>query len=280
MIKPLKHPLPPNRSVEQVWNHYQVESRLARDLMAADREGRQHIFATMYDELFAAVPDHPRLTRRVGAAQTDTANRSKLAALRPWLRKDAVLMEFAPGDGEFAAYVAPHVKEVVGVDISDQRRPGRQWPTNFRHVVYDGFNLPQVQPESIDLVFSDQLLEHLHPEDAQSHLELVLRCLRPGGRYVIRTPHAVTGPWDVSRFFCDRPEGFHLKEWTFRELRDALLATGYRSVETAWNAKEIVLRVPGSLMAAEESILGGLARRLPSTVARAMFPTVLGVGVK
>lgn len=279
-MKPLKHPLPPNRTIEQVWNHYQVEARLARNLMAADRAGRQRIFSTMYDELFSAVPDHPRLTRRDGIEQTVRANRSKVAALHPWLRPDSVLMEFAPGDGEFAAFIAPQVREVIGVDISDQRRTGRTWPANFRHVVYDGFNLPQVAPDSIDVAFSDQLLEHLHPEDAQSHLELVLRCLRPGGCYVIRTPHAVTGPWDVSRYFCDTPEGFHLREWTFRELRDAMLATGYRRVETAWNAKEFLVRIPGSLMATAEATLGGVARKLPSTMARALFPTVLCVGVK
>ena len=32
--------------------------------------------------------------------------------------------------------------------------------------------------------------------------------LTAGGVYLIRTPHAFTGPHDVSKYFCDEPEGF------------------------------------------------------------------------
>ncbi len=39
--------------------------------------------------------------------------------------------------------------------------------------------------DSIDLVISNQLMEHLHPDDAYDQLREVYRVLRDGGRYVL-----------------------------------------------------------------------------------------------
>src|SRR5690606_1168344 len=49
-------PIPAERTLESVWHHFEVEHGIAARLMAADREGRKRIYATMYDELFAQVP--------------------------------------------------------------------------------------------------------------------------------------------------------------------------------------------------------------------------------
>ena len=78
--------------------------------------------------------------------------------------------------------------------------------------------LVTIDEESLDIVFSDQLIEHFHPEETELHFRLVNRILKKGGKYIFRTPHALTGPHDISKYFCDEPEGFHLKEWTFSEL--------------------------------------------------------------
>lgn len=279
-MKPLKQPLPPNRTLQQVWNHYQTEAALAQRLKSADRAGRQRILATMYDELFSAVPDHPRLTRRTDSADTARANASKRAVLRRWLRRDAVVLEFAPGDGEFAASIAPAVRKVIGVDISDQRAPGRSWPDNFELVLYDGFSLPQLEPGSVDVIFSDQLLEHLHPEDTAGHLQLCCGLLKPGGSYVIRTPHPVSGPWDVSRYFCDDPEGFHLKEWTYHELREALVRAGFQRFGAAWNARLTSVPLPYGYFVAVESLFAKLPRRLAQRSVRPFVPTVLCIATK
>lgn len=59
----LLRPLPPHRTRKQVENHYLVEKAIAERLKAASREERRLIYSTTYDELFARVPDHPRLTR-------------------------------------------------------------------------------------------------------------------------------------------------------------------------------------------------------------------------
>ena len=92
----------------------------------------------------------------------------------------------------------------------------------LRWTVSDGVHLERFEaPESYDAVISDQVIEHLHPDDLVAHFAGVHAILKPGGRYALATPHAFEGPFDVSRVFgSERPQGMHLKEYTYRELQD------------------------------------------------------------
>ena len=72
---------------------------------------------------------------------------------------------------------------------------------------------------SVDLAFSDQLMEHLHPDDAVEQLRNIHRALKPGGVYVCVTPNRLYGPSDISAFFDDEARGFHLKEYSLDEIR-------------------------------------------------------------
>jgi len=73
----------------------------------------------------------------------------------------------------------------------------------------------------------DQFIEHLHPDDVLLHFQLAHRLLRPGGKYIFATPHRFSGPHDISRLFSDVPQGFHLKEWTYRELAAVVKAARF-----------------------------------------------------
>jgi SAM-dependent methyltransferase len=221
-------PAPPDRSEDQLLEHYRVESALARELKSAAREERGAIYERMYRELFAAVPDHPRLTRREDPVATRIANENKLGLLSRFSGPHSVVGEFGAGDCRFAMELARRVREVYAIDIAEQSGGLADQVDNLRQVIYDGFDLP-IEDETLDVMVSDQLLEHLHPDDVGHHLEMVRRVLKPGGVYVIRTPHALTGPHDISKYFSEVAEGFHLKEWTYRELIPQLQAAGFSS---------------------------------------------------
>jgi cyclopropane fatty-acyl-phospholipid synthase-like methyltransferase len=260
---PLKRPAPPGRSAESLRNHYEVEREIAARLLRAPRDERSRLYRTMYDELFTRVPDHPRLLRREDAQRTRLHNRSKLRLLRGFLGPDRRVAEFAPGDCRFCLELCGRAASVTGIDISDQRGTWESEPANFRLVIYDGYELP-VPEGSLDLVFSDQLIEHLHPEDTGLHFRLVQRMLAPGGVYLFRTPHALCGPHDVSRFFSDEPEGFHLKEWTYGEIAPLLRDAGFQRPRAFWTARGPRLPQPfAGVLAAE-----GMLRRLPPGVRR------------
>ena len=239
----LRQPLPANRSYESVRHHFEVERAIAARLKAADRLGRKQIYNTMYDELFAQVPDHPRLTRRDSEVLTERVNRSKARLVTPFARKDATFLEFGSGDCRFSFVMAERFRQVYAVDIADQIGPGVLPPKNFTLTVYDGYVL-DLPDRSIDLAFSDQLIEHLHPDDAEHHFRLVHRLLKPGGIYLLRTPHRLTGPHDVSRYFSEQAQCFHLKEWTYSELTATIADLGFDSVRAYWFGRGVLLRLP------------------------------------
>ena len=236
-------PIPANRTYESVLHHYEVERAIAKRLMVADRETRKQIYSTMYDELFEQVPDHPRLTRRDDQEMTEEMNRRKMKLVSPFVHPDGSFLEFGAGDCRFAFEMTKVAKRVVAIDIADQIGAHVERPDNFDLVVYNGYDL-DLPENSIDTAFSDQLIEHLHPEDTEHHFRIVHRVLKPGGAYVFRTPHRATGPHDVSRYFSQKAEGFHLKEWTYGELAPLLKRIGYGSVEAYWSGRGKLVRQP------------------------------------
>ena len=276
----LKRALPPNRSFDQIRNHYLVEKSIAERLKESSREERKIIHATMYDELFSKVPDHPRLAQRLSEQLTAKAIKDKLSLLSRFLDKSDIFVEFAPGDCRFAAEVVKHVKYGYGIDISDQRNPADKFPENFKLVVFDGYKLDEIESNTIDVVFSDQLIEHLHPEDTKLHFILINRILKNGGRYVFRTPHSLTGPHDVSGYFSDEPECFHLKEWTYIELKTMLMDLKYSKFCTRWHAKGIDFRMPYNYFAKCEQILGQFPKRYTRATAKYLIPSLYGVAIK
>ncbi|MGH7803505.1 MAG: class I SAM-dependent methyltransferase [Candidatus Binatia bacterium] len=255
----------PSRTPEQLRNHYEVERRLADTLRRAPRAERPGIYARMYTELFAKVPDHPRLVRRDDARMTRWRTQRLLRLLGRVLDRTSSVLEFGAGDCTLAFAICEHVRSVCAVDISNQIGPDRVIPPNFRHVTYDGYRLA-VPDASIDVVFSNDLIEHIHPDDIGLHFANANRVLHPGGVYLFTTPHRFTGPHDVSRAFSDEPEGFHLKEWTFTELEPVMREAGFSSWTFFRFAKGIPVRQ--SVFAIEQlergiaPLANGLRRRL------------------
>lgn len=273
----LKRKLPNNRSYNQILNHYKVEKGIAERIKTADQEERKQIYATMYDELFKKVPDHSRLTKRADDGLTEESIKSKMALMRRFLSPSISFLEFGSGDCRLSMEAANFVKHSYGVDISDQRNPSDLQPENFDLIVYDGYLLEEIDDESIDLVFSDYLIEHLHPEETLLHFNLVFRLLKHKGKYIFRTPHAFVGPSDISGYFSDVAEGFHLKEWTYAELFEVLEEAGYSRISEFWYAKGIMIKVPAWWMHNLEKFIRSFPRDKIRNISRFVFPSIVYV---
>jgi len=263
------------RSQERLRRHYEVEKALADRLRrTTSREDRAKLYESMYDTLFAAVPDHPRLTRARDAAFIERVNRGRLAIVSSYLRPDARVLDIGAGDCTFSFELARRAQNVTAIEISEGSSALEGAPQNFQLLLYDGFNLP-VAPGTIDLAFSDQLVEHLHVDDAEWHFKMIAQALAPGGHYVFRTPHRFTGPHDVSMYFTKGdPQGFHMKEWTYGELRTVLRKTGYGHLTAIWCGKGFALRVPFWVMVAKEKALRPLPRGLRRKISVLPFPSL------
>ena len=267
----LKAKLPPNRTYEQVLNHYTVEKAIAQRLKRADREERKKIYATMYDELFKNVPDHPRLIERDTNKNRRPSQDKTFRIVRNFITSNSVFLEFAPGDCSFARFMCGYVKQVYAVDIAEQRGSNSETPSNFNLIIYNGYDL-DLPPEETDTIFSDQFIEHLHSEDVQYHLQLANTLLKQGGTYIFKTPHAFFGPWDVSLFFSDTAEGFHLKEWTFTELERVVKASGFSSCVGYWRMIKNYAPVPLIYFKAVESVIGMFPHTMKKLISRYFIP--------
>jgi SAM-dependent methyltransferase len=268
------------RSLERLRAHYKVERRLADSLRdAATPQERQRICATMYDELFRLVPDHPRLAEK--GESTELRERDidwNMSQLKPYLRPGCTFLEVGAGDCALAARVAETAASVYAVDISARSRKARL-PRNLRFVKTSGTDI-DVPPETVDVAFSDQLMEHLHPDDAAVQLRNIQAALKPGGAYVCVTPNRLYGPSDVSGYFEDVARGFHLREYSVREIRAIFRDAGFPRMHVYIGARGFFLRCPAFLVESLETTLEWLPRGLRRRVAGIpILRALLGVRV-
>lgn len=263
------------RTPEQLRNHYEVEKALADRLKATRTQAeRAEIYSTMYDELFARVPDHPRLTVQKDPAADRRQVQAQLRLLRPWLGPGVEYVEFGAGSCALAFAVCPRVRRARAIEIADQVPADAAPPANFDLVLYDGYHL-DLDSGSVDLVFSNQFVEHLHPDDASHHFEVVHRMLRAGGRYVLTTPQRWTGPHDVSRSFSETPRGFHLKEWSYGDLLQETRRLGFRAAGTRWTARGRYVPTPVGLVLAAEGVVSRLPLVLRRSLGHRLLPLVV-----
>ena len=267
------------RTDEQLRNHYEVERELAQRLLNSSRDERKVLFSSLYDELFVRVPDHPRLTRRETPERSAAAVEARLNLLEPHLSGEMRFLEFAPGDCRLAHEVCTRVESVIAVDISDQRALGDDAPDNFELKLYDGYVL-DVPDSSVDIIFSYQFLEHLHPEDVGLHFENVVRVLKGGGVYIFDTPHRFSGPHDISGAFGSTLECLHFQEWTYREMFRLLPNHGFERCYAYAGGKVRKGRLLNHLKLLVESGIGMLPYRLRKFCGGRLFQGVTIMAVK
>ncbi|HWQ03481.1 MAG TPA: class I SAM-dependent methyltransferase, partial [Candidatus Nitrosotenuis sp.] len=218
------------RTREQIEQHYRVERELADRLRRASRAERRKLYPLVYDELFARVPSHPMLARKSSPEDSARDVARQMRLLQQFLKPECVFLEIGPGDCALSFEVARQVKKVYAVEVSAAIASRAETPANFELILSDGCSIT-LPDASVDVVYSNQLMEHLHPEDALEQLRDIQRILRPGGVYVCLTPDRLTGPHDVSYGFDAEPTGFHLKEYTAAELADLFRSVGFRDVK-------------------------------------------------
>jgi SAM-dependent methyltransferase len=206
-----------------------VERELADRLRHATKEQRRMLYSAVYDELFKRVPQHPQHTNQSSPERLAADVAEKMEIVAPFLTPKSVFLEVGPGDCEFAKAVAAKVAQVLAVDVSDEITRKRTLPDNLRLVLSDGSTIP-VAAGSVNVAYSNQLMEHLHPDDAVEQLRHLHAALAPGGVYLCITPSRLTGPHDISGVFDREATGFHLKEYTVGDLSALFRQVGFSKV--------------------------------------------------
>jgi SAM-dependent methyltransferase len=224
---------------DMVLTHLRLERRLAEELLSSTPERRADVFERCYSELYRSLP-----WLGTGGDRTDArelAERGMWSILIGPPPRD--VYEVGSGTGALARHLSALGYRCRATEITGERgdRRGEGGLTWGRT---DGVHFDEFEPAAaFDAVISDQVIEHLHPDDLVPHLRSARSILRPGGRIAFATPHAFSGPHDVSRVFeLDVPVGMHLHEYTYEELTRALAEAGLTVIGTP-------LRLPATVRA-------------------------------
>lgn len=250
---------------QQRRRHYELEKKLATRLRSASSEERKGLYSAVYDELYRSLPEHPGNLQKQNPEIAAASVRSSLRFVEPYLKPDSVFLEVGAGDAALSVAIAASVQKVYAIEVSAEKANKQSMPENMEFVITDGFSIP-VPAGSIDVAFSNQVMEHLHPDDAAEQLTNIYRSLVPGAPYICLTPNYLNGPHDVSSYFDREPTGFHLKEYTTTELAQLFRQVGFRKIRVMLSLKFRVVVLPAGLVRPLEFVLSKLPFRLRNAI--------------
>lgn len=222
----------PNEEViteKMILNHWELEKNLTKKLLNSNKENRWEIFEECYSILYGKLD---WLNKSNAGNQFDSSEISK-----NWVNligePPQKIYEVGSGKGELIRSLAELGYKCRATEITRER--GKKHVTNHPNLswgISDGIHLDKFENINYDVVISNQVIEHMHPEDVHEHFNGVFSILSSGGRYIFTTPHKFGGPFDISRVFnCDEPKGMHLKEYTYREMKTLLLKSGFVDIQ-------------------------------------------------
>jgi SAM-dependent methyltransferase len=227
-----------------------LEMEYAKRLRSSTHAERR----TLYEEAYSAVSESA-LAEMPGEIEKRTAGTSPRLVnlvIRRCRPTDRVL-EVGCGRGYTCLKLAPHVRSLVGLDISRralEETRGLLEANTVGNVSLVNGSADELTrhfpPRTFDKVVSIDVYEHLVPEDAKTHLSQVYTVLKPKGRLIVVTPNRLTGPHDITRKLFPghkEPLGFHLNETTCAELVRQLKQAGFVKFSSVLPLSS-VLRVP------------------------------------
>jgi 2-polyprenyl-3-methyl-5-hydroxy-6-metoxy-1,4-benzoquinol methylase len=214
------------RMVEQ---HTKLEYQLKDILLNSTPEVRRETWAKSYDQLYRELP-------WLAAASPIDSNSVDLqfGHFLKLVPPGSQVIEIGSGIGLLANYLTERGRPCVATEITNHRGIRDDGKVAWHST--DGIHLDAYEPKaSYEVVLSTQVIEHFHPEDVARHFEGAYALLKPGGRYILETPHAFFGPADLSRVFSlDQPRFMHLKEYTHRELGTIARQGGFRKISAVY----------------------------------------------
>jgi ubiquinone/menaquinone biosynthesis C-methylase UbiE len=170
-----------------------AEQKDFHEILTSSAENRQQVTASLYDQAFSS-----ELHKRSGLPSK--RRQKRIVIYRDVIgRGHKAILEIGCGRGDLTYALVDHAEKVVGIDIAVK------W-IEFAKTRKDLWSLNEEQSRRIeflpmsavrldfpdatfDWAISNSLIEHLHPDDVNTHLREVRRILRAGGKYLIWCPN-------------------------------------------------------------------------------------------
>lgn len=150
------------------------------------------------------------------------------------------MFEVGYGSGAMLASVADEGFGVAGIEVSTRMRDQalRRLPAEMHAGVYLGDFLSLdlgKENGSYHVAYWNDVFEHLPPDESLDFLRKLHDLLAPGGTLLTITPNWHLRPGDITGLYHPprtEAEGFHLREYTLREMVRLLKAAGFAKVST------------------------------------------------
>lgn len=222
---------PDEITFEMVQKHWLLEKSLTKQLLESTPQNRQTTFYNAYNTLYNELPWLAKSGSNVNHTTSEQIYAKRWLPLLKEI-KGKRIYEVGSGNGSLINFLASKGAVCIGTEISNSRSDKSTVPNLEWHNT-DGVNLANYEAkESYDIVISDQVIEHLHPDDIGLHFKNVFDILKPGGKYIFYTPHYYMGPGDVSLVFGKpEAEGMHLKEYKYNEMYYLLKSAGFNKID-------------------------------------------------
>jgi SAM-dependent methyltransferase len=104
----------------------------------------------------------------------------------------ARVLDFGCGVGRLSQALAERFDDVTGVDIApsmiEKAREFNRWGNRCTYALNETNDLARFGSNTFDLVYSNIVLQHMHPEYTERYLGEFMRVLVPGGALVFQLP--------------------------------------------------------------------------------------------
>ncbi|NQE52736.1 hypothetical protein C5S29_04015 [ANME-1 cluster archaeon GoMg3.2] len=182
---------------EMILRHWELEKRLAKELLASNPENRWEIFECCYSTLYSELW---WLNQFIEIGSTISSSQRYKNWVELVGEPPKKIYEIGSGRGEMITYLASCGFKCRATEITRER--GKKYvsePPYLSWGISDGVHLGRFEPpNSYDVVISDQVIEHLHPDDLYEHFKGALSILSSGGRYIFATTSQVC--WSLRCF--------------------------------------------------------------------------------
>lgn len=228
-------------SIEIKKKEFEIRKKYHRRILAEDRaEEREKLYEEAYARLY-------KFNEKYYPKQEKFGYMDKLIYCYKNIIENRIAVDYGCGYGYSTIDLAKFARKVYGIESNNHIiEKAKHIHNKYRNVTFcksKGFKIP-LPNESVDVVYSNDFIEHLHPDDLIMHLKEVLRLLSPEGCYICITPNRKYGPFDITEAFLPRgsgPQGMHLREYSYKELFRIFRNIGFGKIQTAVFGEELFI---------------------------------------
>ena len=224
--------------------HYQFEIAFASAIKQAGKGSSDR--AALVAEAYTILPSLLlEMRKRQNVNQLDSlgATIGTHKFLMRWFSKNATrVLDVGCGTGYNVLNLLQSGYDAYGIDVSESmilngiKRAHELYNRDISGHLFAANFINWRPPKDLDLfdiVWTNDVIEHLPEDEAPDFLSKVLSLLKPKGNLVLITPNSLVGPSDASGIkqpIGSRSRGLHLREYSLNELSTLLLDAGFTNL--------------------------------------------------